>query len=127
MTKEVENNTSSKIGRPKGAKNKRIVDLYEILEKHDFHPFEALVLFANGDLEALGLPQYTTVSVTKDGEPIERLTITPELRQKSAKDAARHVVPELKAIEHTGDINSLDLVAKLISGLHGSDRPETME
>lgn len=120
MNKEVEN--SPIIGRPKGSLNARTVDLLEITEKLECNPFETLLLFMKGDHEALGLEKYTVVSVTKDGEPIEKLTIGAELRQKSAKDACEYLFPKRKAIEHTG-MEGKDLFTKLIEGLNGPKQP----
>ena len=89
-------------GRQKGTPNKKTVELMELTEKLGCNPFEMLLLFAKGDHEALGLPEVTVVSVTESGEPIERLTISPELRQKSAKDACEYLFPKRKAVEVTG-------------------------
>lgn len=106
-------------GNPKGNKIKRSKEAEEVAERLGVNPFELLLLYAKGDFETLGLPQYTTVSVTKDGEPIDKLTIGAELRQKSAKDACDYLFPKLKSIEHTGQ-NGADLFSKLLSEINGS-------
>lgn len=108
-------------GNPKGGKIKRTQEAQEIAERLGVNPLELLLLYAKGDHEALGLPKLTTVSVTKDGEPIEKLTIGAELRQKSAKDACDYLFPKLKSIEHTGEGVS-ELFAKLLSGNNGTNK-----
>jgi len=45
---------------------------------------------------------------TKDGSTFEELTISPELRQKSAKDACEYLFPKRKAIEHSINPSSMD-------------------
>lgn len=117
MGKELENNAPGRPGRPKGSLNARTSDLLDICKKHDFNPFEALVLYAKGDHETLKLPKYTVVSITKEGEPIEKLTISPELRQKSAKDACAFIIPTLKAVELTG-AEGADIFARLIESIN---------
>jgi hypothetical protein len=107
------------MGSRKGIPNKRTSDLMDIIDKHDFHPFEALILYAKGDHEALNLPEYTVASITKEGEPIEKLTISPELRQKSAKDACEYLWNKKRAVEHSGPGGS-DLLTKLVEDLSGN-------
>lgn len=102
------------MGSRKGVPNARTQDLFDLTQKLDCHPFETLLLYMKGDHEALGLPQYTVVSITKEGEPIEKLTIPPELRQKSAKDACEYLFPKRKSIEHTGE-NGMDLFSQILS------------
>jgi hypothetical protein len=87
-------------GRIKGTPNKRTQTLLEIAEKNNCNPFEVLVWFASGDYESLGYLQTKTVT-TKDGSTFEELTISPELRQKSARDACEYLHPKRKAVEHT--------------------------
>lgn len=106
MTKQVVKNkslqkgkTNNPNGRPKGVPNKRTQDLIELAEKHECNPFEILLLFAKGDYEALGYKQY---QYKQYGENVvEEMTIPPELRQKSAKDACEYLFPKRKAIEHS--------------------------
>jgi hypothetical protein len=89
-------------GRPKGSLNARTVDLLEISQRLDCNPFEVLIHFAKGDFEALGYEKHK-IRVTKDGGTEMELTIAPELRQRSAKDACEYLFPKRKAIEHTFD------------------------
>jgi hypothetical protein len=84
MEKGVTNNPH---GRPKGIKDKRTLGAEEIAQRMGVSPFEILLLFASGDAATLNL-----------GEGKE---ITPELRQKAAKDACEYLLPKLKAVEIT--------------------------
>lgn len=86
-------------GRAKGTPNKSTERLREIAQKHKCDPFEILIMFANGDCEGLGYKEFETTT-NKDGSTYETYTISPDLRQKSAKDACKFLEPELKAIEH---------------------------
>jgi hypothetical protein len=89
-------------GRQKGTPNKATEELQEIARKFKYHPFEIMMMYAHRDHKALGLPEYTTIAVTESGERIEKLTISPELQEKSAKDANEYLAPKRKAVEHTG-------------------------
>ena len=82
----------------------RTVELFEIAQEEGCNPYRVLLWFAKGDYKALGLPEYQSrvIGKGKDQEMIEELTISPELRQKSAKDACEYLFPKRKAIEHTG-------------------------
>ena len=101
MTKEVK-----KMGRPKGSLNARTIDLLEIANKHKCNPFEVLIMFANGDYQSLGYPEKELI-ITKDSS-IEKLTISPELRQRSAKDACEYLFPKRKAVEHSFNTDEMD-------------------
>jgi len=88
-------------GRVKGVPNKSTQDLHEIAERLECNPFEVLLHYAKGDFDALGYEEHQ-IMVTKTGETVTMLTISPELRQKSAKDACEYLFAKRKAIEHTG-------------------------
>lgn len=88
-------------GRPKGSKNKTTIRLEEIAERLECNPFEVLLHFAKGDFGALGYNEYTYKTFGEN--TVEELTISPELRQKSAKDACEYLFPKRKAVEHTFD------------------------
>lgn len=94
----------------------------ELAEKHDCNPFEILILFAKRDYAALGLPEYTmkVVGRGEDSIEIEELTISPELQQKSAKDAAEYLYPKRKAVEHKIEADTGKTLEEFISGLNGS-------
>ena len=91
---------AKKIGRPLGVPNKRTADLLDIAQRLDCNPFEVLIHFAKGDFEALGYERHQ-IRVTKDGGTEMELTISPELRQKSARDACEYLFPKRKALEHS--------------------------
>jgi hypothetical protein len=110
MTKEVK-----KIGRPQGSPNKRTEELFYLAEKHDCNPFEILILFAKGDHEALGYEKHQT-KTTKDGGTVLELTISPELRQKSARDAAEYLYPKRKAVEHSLDKDASQSIEEFLMG-----------
>jgi hypothetical protein len=106
MTKKVVKNkglqkgqTNNPNGRPKGVPNKRTQDLIEIAEKLECNPFEILLLFAKGDYEKLGYEKWHYKQIGEN--VVEELSISPELRQKSAKDACEYLFPKRKAVEHT--------------------------
>lgn len=115
MTKKVK-----KIGRPPGSANKRTSDLLDIAERLECNPFEVLIHFAKGDFEALGYDQHQ-MKTTKDGGTVLELTISPELRQKSAKDACEYLFPKRKAVEHSfnpSDLPDDELLKKTAKLLH---------
>jgi hypothetical protein len=105
------------MGSRKGSPNSRTQDLFEITQRLGCNPFEVLIHFVKGDHEALGIEKYQVVSVTKYGEPIEKLSIPPELRQKSAKDACEYLFPKRKAIEiSTEEDDPLKAFVEALSG-----------
>lgn len=97
--------TNNPNGRPKGIQDKRTTEAREIAERLGFCPFTILAHYAMRNHEALGLPETQTKYVGKGDniQAIEEYTITPELSQKSAKDAAKFILPELKSIEYKSD------------------------
>lgn len=114
-------------GRVKGTPNKATQSLLEIAEKHDCNPFEVLILFAKGDFETLGLPERT---FKQFGENVsEELTISPELRQKSAKDACEYLFPKRKSVEvrtdfsQKSDAELLSHATTLLGELSGKRKP----
>lgn len=96
-------------GRTKGVPNKKTQELHEIAEELGCNPFMVLLHFAKGDFEALGYDEHQSM-VTKSGEVVMVLTIPPELRQKSAKDACEYLHPKRKAVEHSGSIDGNKIV-----------------
>lgn len=113
MTKEVKN-----IGRPPGSPNRRTEELFHLAEKHDCNPFEILILFAKGDFKSLGYEEFQKKIVGKgeSAEMVEELTISPELRQKSARDAAEYLYPKRKAVEHSLDDKTGKTIEEFIMG-----------
>jgi hypothetical protein len=92
-------------GRGKGTPNKRSMELREKAEALGVSPFEIMLLFAMGNEKALGYegPQ---IKVLKDGGVVEMPWITPEMRLKAAAEAASYLYPKLKAIEHSGSVET---------------------
>lgn len=100
-------------GRKPGTPNKTTQDLHEIAERLECNPFEVLIHYAKGDFKALGYEEFQ-IMVTKTGETVSVLTIPPELRQKSAKDACEYLYPKRKAVEHSGAVESKMSVEQFI-------------
>lgn len=89
--------TNNPNGRPKGTPNKSTQEAKDIAERLGCKPFEVLCLFAMGDFAALGYKEYTIKVIGENA--VDELTISPELRQKSARDACKYLHPELKSVE----------------------------
>lgn len=85
-------------GRVAGTPNKKTVEAMVRAEELGIDPFEILLLFAAGDWEALGLSPTRTMT-SGAGGTYEVDTISPELRQKSAHDACKYLLPQRKAME----------------------------
>ena len=99
----------AKIGRPKGSPNKTSLPLKELAEKLNCNPFEILCRFAMGDAKGLGYVLDTVEQTTPKGDIIEKPLIPPELRVKAASEAAQYLYPKRKAIEHSGEITSVQV------------------
>jgi hypothetical protein len=109
-------------GNPRGGEIKRSREAREIAEKLGFCPFTILAHYAMRNHEALGLPEYQKKFVGKGDniQEVEEYTISPELSQKSAKDAAKFILPELKSIEHKSD-DSVDPLTRLIDAIRSKN------
>lgn len=122
--------TNNPNGRPKGSPNKKTKNLFEIAERLECNPFEVLLHFTKGDYQALGYPEFQQKIVGKgeNAEMVEELTISPELRQKSAKDACEYLFPKRRSVEVKTDFSNksdeelLSDAAKLIGELSGESR-----
>lgn len=86
-------------GRKKGTPNKKVRRADEIAERLGIDPFEILLRFAGGDWKGLGYEEGSKEIVTQSGDAIQVDVIGPELRQKAAKEAAKYIYPQRKAIE----------------------------
>lgn len=113
--------TNNPNGRPKGVPDKRTTEAREIAERLGFCPFTLLAHYAMRNHAALGLPEFQTKTIGKGDniQLIDELTISPELSQKSAKDAAKFLMPELKAIEHKSEEGG-DALTTLVNILRGN-------
>lgn len=93
------NTTGKKFGgREKGTPNKDSLQAKELADQLGINPFQVLLHFAAGDFEALGYDELES-RTDKEGKIIYNLKISPELRQKAAKDACEYLLPKLKSIE----------------------------
>ena len=129
MTFKVGEKRPESAGRKKGTPNKQTQTLQEIAERNECDPFEVLIWFAKRDYVSLELPEWTD-RIGKDGAFVREATISPELQQKSAKDACEYLYPKRKAIEHTGkDGEKLftyeDYLKNLETQTHGHDKKES--
>ncbi len=91
-------------GRPKGSGSaKRHLEANELVAKLGCSPLEILCHIANGDWKKLGYEKPTeVVSVTKQGDLIERDIITLQLRYSAASDVCSYLYARRKAVEHSG-------------------------
>lgn len=96
-------------GRGKGTPNKNTLPLQQLADKLGCSPFEILCRFAIGDAKGLGYTTDIVHSTTSKGEIIEKPLIGPELRVKAASEAAQYLYPKRKAIEHSGEITSVQV------------------
>lgn len=108
-------------GRQAGTPNKSTVELQERARALGVDPFEILCLFAKGDYEALGYEKERVKAISEFGTVYE-LTISPELRQKSAKDACEYIHSKRKAIEHSIDPEKGATLEEFIQGLSGKEQ-----
>lgn len=91
-------------GRKKGTPNKTTQSLMEKCEKLGCDPFEILLRFAMGDWQGLGYESRQELKYTsEDGSAVYEDVISPELRQKSAKEASEYLYPKRKAVELSSD------------------------
>lgn len=95
----MKNKTNNPNGRPKGAKNRRTLAVDEIAARFEKDPLEILLMFAHRDWKALGYKSGQMKKITKDGVAVWVDVISPELQQVSAKDAAKFIHPQKKAID----------------------------
>lgn len=89
-------------GRVKGTLTQKRKELYEIADEMGVDPFEVLLQFAKGDWQGLGYQSETYLIPSQSGA-IEKRIIEPELRFAAAKELAKYLRPQLKAIEHSVD------------------------
>jgi len=90
-------------GRQKGTPNKKTNELFEIADRIGVNPFEVMCMFAAKDWKGLGYSSEYETKVTKDGGTLEVERIGPDLRIHAAKEAAKYLYPQRKAVEHSAD------------------------
>ncbi len=83
-------------GRPRGASNKRTLELQELARKLDFNPIEMLMYFAKGDWQALGYESDVYIKETPTGEVKLGYVISPEMRLAATKEVAPYLYAKLK-------------------------------
>lgn len=88
-------------GRTKGTVNKRTFDAQKLAEEKGCDPLEILIDIAKGDWEALGYEKDHVIKFSM-GNPFAESVITMDHRVSAAKEAAKYIYPQLKAIELTG-------------------------
>lgn len=96
-------------GRAKGTPNRTALPLQQLAEKLGCNPFEILCRFAIGDAKGLGYSSDIILKHNQKGDTVEQPLIAPELRVKAASEAAQYLYPKRKAIEHSGEITSVQV------------------
>ena len=89
-------------GRKKGTPNKRTQDLLDKAREIGRDPFETLLLFSNGDWEALGYSEEKYLASSNEHGDFYKYTIDPSVRASCAERACQYIHPKRKAIEITG-------------------------
>lgn len=82
-----------------GTANRQVEDLRRRAKELGIDPWDILLYFAQGDYKALGYQSPYVTKYTNTGKEYEDLLISPELRQKSAADAAQYIHAKRKAVE----------------------------
>lgn len=102
-----------KSGRKKGTPNKRSFDALAFVEEIGCHPVEVLLRGAAGDWKFFGFKERSL----KIGKAVVRDNITFEDRISCAEKAAKYVSPQLKAVEHSGELKTGGLLAEIFAEL----------
>lgn len=105
-------------GRKVGSVNKITTDARELAQRLGVDPHEILLRFAANDWKGLGYksPTYEKTTLTRGEDGKLKATkyshpyITPEIRATCAKEAAKYVRPQLKAIEVTDTSKTGDVI-----------------
>ncbi len=79
------------MARPKGAKNKRSIEVEIIASKFDKDPFEILMMIASGDWRGLGFETKTKTTFSPQGIEIEEENVPIAQRAFAAKEATRYL------------------------------------
>lgn len=111
-------------GRVLGSKNKNRMDANAIADELGVNPFRVLLHIVNGDWKAIGLKSQYVTKYTAKGDPYEEDAIQMDHRLTAAKEAAKYVLPQQKAIEHSAS-DGTSLLAPIIAAPN-SVKPEAM-
>lgn len=101
------------MARTKGATGAKRLDAQSIAISKGVDPFEVLLDIIKGDWKALGLKSQTITRYTAKGDAYQEDAIQLEHRLSAAKDAAKYIYPQQKAIEHSAS-DGIQLLAPLI-------------
>lgn len=110
-------------GRPKGAKGKKSDDIREKCESLGIDVIDTLAYFSSGNWKALGYKSETFLKPAGASGVIEEMYIPPSLRLKAVIELSQYLHPKLKAIEHSGSIDSnIEAKAQVIISLPDNGR-----
>jgi hypothetical protein len=100
-------------GRKKGSLNQANLLVRDIVAKKKCNPFEVLADFCNGDWKSLGYEAEHYFKENESGEVKMNHVISQEMRFHAAKELAKYIAPQLKAVEHSGDGDAGAIVVKI--------------
>lgn len=104
-------------GRKAGTPNKRSEDTMaladRVINETGCHPLEVLLRGAAGDWKFFGFKEKSLMI----GKAVVRDNITFEDRIECAEKAAKYVSPQLRAIEHSGQLKTGGLLAGVLEEL----------
>lgn len=100
-------------GRQKGTPNQKTRDARELMERLGFDPLEFLFRTAMGDWKSLGYEKKTDTKVLKDGGTLEVDVIAFDSRLTAAKEAAKYVYPQTKAVELSGNAEGTGFIIRI--------------
>lgn len=90
-------------GRPKGTPNRTQKMALEIIQRFaEKDPLEVLCYIMDNNEKALGY-NGPKIKMGREGVVLEEPWITPEMRMEAAKQLARKIYPDLKAVELSSD------------------------
>ena len=106
MSKEIENSTPPKMGRPLGSVNTRNLEIFELAQKHKFSPMEVKILLAMLKLKELGFTE----------EEIKELSVKDkvEIIEKNTNDILPYFYGKRKPVDSEGS-DSSDPISELIN------------
>jgi len=87
------------MGRPKGAKNKRTLEVEIIANRFKINPFEVLMMIAAGDWKGLGYKAKTRKVFTNSGDVNEEENVPLEQRNMAAREATKYLYPQKNKVE----------------------------